>query len=235
MPYRKFAVDGIGEVTVYKRRGNRSLRLSIASDGSVRVSIPFWTPYQTGLAFMMSRKAWVMAQARPTTKALYNGMAVGKTRRLRFVRDLTGSGVKTSVRSNEVVVTFGPRLTVDSESVQQAATNACWRALKAESVKLLAPRLSQLAALHGFTYRSISVKRMKTRWGSCDQRQNIVLNLFLVQLPWECIDYVILHELTHTRVLSHGPNFWSAMETVLPHAKSFRRQMRAYHPALIVE
>ena len=80
----------------------------------------------------------------------------------------------------------------------------------------------------------MAVKRLKSRWGSCDQHTNIILNIFLMQLPWECIDYVLLHELTHTNVLHHGPDFWLAMTQVLPNVTQLRKAMRDYQPILCV-
>lgn len=235
MPYKEFDVSGIGKVTVYKRRGNRSLRLSVTPEGTVRVSIPAWAPYQAGLTFLMSRRSWVAAQtqSRSSPELLQSGMAVGKTRQLAYYRDPTLKTVKTSVRKLQVIVTYPAKLSIEDPQVQQAAQSACWRALRSEARLLLTPRLKQLAGQHGFTYRSINVKRMKTRWGSCDQHKNIVFNIFLVQLPWDCIDYVILHELAHTRALNHGPDFWHELEDVLPNAKQMRRKMRGYRPVLM--
>jgi len=231
MPSKDFDIEGIGKVTVYKRRGSRSLRLTLAPAG-VRVSIPTWTPYVTGLNFAKSKQPWIIANMPPQAALLENGQAIGKTRRLTLVPDADTPKTKTSVRTNEVVVWFNPRMSNSDASVQQAAEQAGYRALKSESVQLLTPRLNQLAAQYGFQYHSLNFKRMKSRWGSCDHRQNIVLNIFLVQLNWECIDYVLLHELTHTQVLHHGPDFWEAMNRVLPGARNFKRTMRAYQPAL---
>lgn len=235
MPYKEFEINGIGKVKIYKRRGTRSLRLTIAADGAVRVSIPYWTPYQAGLAFTMSRKSWITAQNRVEVPILTNGTPVGKTRVLHFIPSAEVSSVKTSVRANEIVITYNLRLSIDDPIVQNAAQAACYRALKAEATKLLTPRLNELAAHFGFTYRSLNIKRMKSRWGSCDQHQNIVLNLFLVQLPWECIDYVILHELTHTRAMHHGPDFWQKFEAALPNARKMRTTMRRYRPILLTQ
>lgn len=232
MPYKEFDVSGIGTIKIYKRRGSRSLRLTIAADGSVRVSIPYWTPYQAGLAFTVSRKAWITAQNRTEAMVLAEGMAVGKTRVLHFVPSPETASVKTSIRSTAVVVTYNLDLHISDPTVQKAAQSACYRALKAEAVQLLTPRLNELTARYGFTYRSLNVKRMKTRWGSCDQHQNIVLNVFLTQLPSDCIDYVILHELTHTRALHHGADFWQKFEEVLPGARRMRKTMRSYRPVL---
>lgn len=234
MPYKEFDISGIGKVTIYKRKGNRSLRLSVTPEGAVRVTIPSWSTYQTGLTFTMSKRLWINAQCSTTEKTnLAPGMVIGKSRKLVFVRDSTSPKIKTNVRATQVVVTLPAKKGIDDPDAQEAAQAACWRALRQESLELLAPRLRQLAITHGFTYRSINVKRMKSRWGSCDQRQNIVFNMFLIQLPWDCIDYVILHELTHTKALNHGPDFWNQFESVLPNAKQLRRKMRNYHPVLM--
>ncbi|HET8992036.1 MAG TPA: M48 family metallopeptidase, partial [Candidatus Saccharimonadales bacterium] len=64
--------------------------------------------------------------------------------------------------------------------------------------------------------------------GSCDQSKNITLNLYLMQLPWHLIDYVLLHELTHTVVFKHGPDFWAEMDKYLPDSKSLRSEMKDY-------
>jgi predicted metal-dependent hydrolase len=231
MSQKIFTLEGIGSVTVQKRRGNRSLRLTLTSRG-VRVTIPTWTPYAAGVSFAQSKRAWIAANAPTAHAELQNGQAIGRNRRLTFARDPDITSPRTSVRSNEVVVWYGPENSPADASVQRAAELACWRALKAESNQLLTPRLNELAAQHGFAYRSLNFKRMKSRWGSCDQRHNIVINIFLIQLPWDCIDYVLLHELTHTRALHHGPDFWSAMERVLPGARRYLKRMRGFQPTL---
>ena len=234
MPYKEFEVNGIGTVKLYKRKGTRSLRLTVAADGHVRVTMPMWAPYQAGLAFATSRRAWIVAQAQHKTAELQHGARIGKTHHLVFQQDLTASAVRTSVRRAEVIVTYSPHQTANDRTVQEAAQAACWRALRSQSLQLLGQRLEQLAAEHNFTYKSLSIKRMKSRWGSCDQHGNIVLNLFLVQLPWEYIDYVILHELTHTVALNHGPDFWEILGSHLPNARQLRRSMKVYRPTLLV-
>src|SRR5207245_10741873 len=115
---------------------------------------------------------------------------------------------------------------------QKAAKAACVRALRVQAERLLAQRLRALADLYQFEYRSASIKQLKSRWGSCDADAAIVLNLFLIQLPWHLIDYVLLHELAHTKALHHGPDFWQELERCLPHAKQLRREIKQYNPAV---
>lgn len=232
MPYKEFTIDGIGAVKIYKRRGSRNVRLSVTADGTVRVTLPSWAPYQTGIAFVQAKRGWVKAQSRPVQDLLIHGAHVGKAHRIFFYSSDDVESVKTSVRSTEIIITHNPSLRPEDDEVQHAARTACWRALKAQAGRLLGQRLAELAALHGITYRSLAIKRLTSRWGSCDQQGNIVLNLFLVQLPWDLIDYVILHELTHRRVLHHGPEFWHYLEQLTPDARQLRKRIRAHRPAL---
>lgn len=231
MAFKRFILSDGTPVKVYKRKSSRGLRLSVTPEGEVRVSIPRWTAYAIGLRFAASRSDWIKARHRPPA-ALTDGQRIGKAHRLRLIAKTDVRKVTGRVGQTEVTVTFPVRLSAGAPEVQQAANRAAVRALRAEAESLLPRRLAGLAEQHGFTYNQVTVKQMRSRWGSCDRHRNIVLNLFLIQLPWEQIDYVLLHELTHTEVLRHGPDFWQAMEKVLPDVKQLRRSLRSAQPVL---
>ncbi|HVX57231.1 MAG TPA: SprT family zinc-dependent metalloprotease, partial [Candidatus Saccharimonadales bacterium] len=222
--------DGL-PVNIYKRRGNRSLRLSVNAEGTVRVSIPAWAPYSAGLNFARSRRSWILAQRTPD-RGLADGQPIGKAHHLQFMPKAGLAKPSGRVRAGAVVVSHPPELPAGDPAVQAAARKAAVRALRAQAEQLLPQRLAALAKMHDFSYGAISVKQLKSRWGSCDQHGNISLNLFLMQLPWECIDYVLLHELTHTRIMRHGPDFWKAMEALQPDVKVLRKRLRGYQPVL---
>jgi len=232
MAFKTFAVEGIGDVTIYKRRGARSLRLTIRSDGTLRVTIPPWTPYATGVAFARSRADWLQQHARPDSTGLSGGQQIGKAHRLMFKASTTASKPSSRIRGSLIVITHPMNLESSHATVQKLATTASIRALRTQAEQLLPIRLQELAQKNGFSYRSVSIKQLKTRWGSCDQSQNIKLNLFLMQLPWHLIDYVILHELTHTKIMQHGPIFWQAMERVEPRTPALRKEIKTYNTSL---
>lgn len=93
---------------------------------------------------------------------------------------------------------------------------------------VLAPRLAALAAHHGFSYHRVSFRRQRTRWGSCSAANNISLNVRLVALPEELRDYVLLHELLHTRIKHHGPAFWDALEKLAGDARAKAARLRRH-------
>lgn len=233
MPSKEFTLTGGLAVTVYKRRANRNLRLSVSPSGQVRVSIPVWASYRTGLDFARSREAWILTQHKPLLP-LKHGQAVGKSHHLRFAAKAGVAKAGGRVRSTEVVVYHPPAADPADPAVQAAAQAACIRALRSQGERLLPQRLANLAQTHGFQYSNVHIKALKSRWGSCDHRGRIVLNLFLMQLPWELIDYVLLHELTHTRILRHGPDFWQAMAEVSPDVQGLKKRLRDYQPVLII-
>ncbi|MGH7142416.1 MAG: M48 family metallopeptidase [Candidatus Saccharimonadales bacterium] len=235
MPYQEFEIDGVGKIKIYKRKNNRSLRITIAADGDVRVTIPTWAPYKAGRAFASAKRDWILAQHNNQEFiVLTDGLRIGKSHHLVFKQTKLAKSIKTSVRQTEVIVTYGENSTIFSPQVQAAAQTACIRALRLQANALFDQRLSQLATLYGISYNGLTIKRMKTRWGSCDQRSNIVLNLYLVQLPWELIDYVIIHELAHVKVLHHGSRFWNELENLQPRTPQLRKEIKKYKPTLFI-
>ncbi|HYH74698.1 MAG TPA: SprT family zinc-dependent metalloprotease [Candidatus Saccharimonadales bacterium] len=233
MSTKTVTIPDIGDVTLYKRRGNRSLRLSIGHNGEIRVSLPYWLPYAAGEQFALSKAQWI-AQHRVKTETplLEHGHAIGKAHRVYFEAGPESNKLTARVESNAVRVSYPRIYTYDDPKVQAAAHKASLRALRKESLALLPDRLRTLAGQYGFTYKSVGVKPLKSRWGSCTSEKDITLNIYLMQLPWHLIDYVLVHELTHTKVMQHGAPFWAEMEKHLPNAKSLRKQMAAYQPIL---
>ena len=92
----------------------------------------------------------------------------------------------------------------------------------------LVHRLDELCKQNGFTYNKIFVKNQKTRWGSCSAKNNINLNVNLVRLPEELIDYVILHELVHTKIKNHSKLFWEELSRFVTDPKRLAKKLRQY-------
>ncbi len=96
----------------------------------------------------------------------------------------------------------------------------------------LAGRLEALAGRHGFRAGRLSVRRQTTLWGSASRSGRIQLNVLLAAVPPDLADYVILHELVHTRVRGHGRDFWSELGRLMPDARRRQARLREYSLAL---
>ena len=89
-----------------------------------------------------------------------------------------------------------------------------------------------LAVKYGFSYNAVSLRNSRTRWGSCSNRKNISLSIYLQLLPTHLSDYVLLHELCHTVEMNHSATFWALMDKVTDgRARSLRRELRTYATA----
>lgn len=229
---KKITIPEIGEVTLVKRAGNRSLRLSVTPTG-IRVSMPHWTPYSAGQAFAISHSNWIQAEvAKRAHPLLQQGQKIGKLHYVRFEHVLSGQPATSRVTATEIIVRLSPHEQTTDPDVQVRALQAATRALKREAERLLKPRLQNLSAKHQLPYAGFSVKQLKRRWGSCDSHRAITLNLYLMELPWDYIDYVLMHELTHTVHMNHGPAFWKLLTTLEPRARDISRQLRKHQPVI---
>lgn len=228
MPQQIVEIQGIGPVKLAKRRGMRHLRISLAHNGEVRISMPWWVSYQAAIDFAKAKQDWINSK-RSVKGQLGSGARIGKAHRLVFgVAD--GQRIQTRLTGGEARVLLPASISISSSEAQAKAEQVAVKALNKEGDQLLPQRLATLSKQLGLNYRSIKVKRLKTRWGSCSSHKDIILNCFLMQLPWELIDYVIVHELTHTEIMAHGPTFWAAMERRWPNALALRKTLKNLHP-----
>lgn len=230
MAVKTVELPDIGTVYLYKRKGARHIRLSVNSDGKVRVTIPLWLPYKAGIAFASQKQAW-LKEHQAHAGDLRPGQRIGKYHTLRFNESIAGQP-QVRVTANEITVAMaghGP----ETKLVQAAAHRGAQRALKTEAEQLLPQRLRELALKHGFTYKTVGVRHLKSRWGSCNSHKEITLNYYLMQLPWELIDYVLIHELAHTEHLNHSAAFWQAVETALPTYKQRRKLLKEHQPSVL--
>lgn len=91
-------------------------------------------------------------------------------------------------------------------------------------------RCHELAKKYNFLVKKVLLRKQKTIWGSCSAANNISLNHNLVFLSDDLIDYVILHELVHTKVKNHRPRFWSELAKILPDCRALDKKLRNYRP-----
>src|SRR5262245_17781201 len=145
MAIRRVELPNIGPVSLYKRRGNRSLRLSVSSSGEVRVSLPYWLPFKAGEQFALNRADWITTHRGPSQAALQHGQAIGKAHHLYFEPSAQALKISSRVVGNEIIVRHHPQHAVHAAAVQSVAHRASIRALRQEAEQLLPQRLQQLA------------------------------------------------------------------------------------------
>lgn len=233
MSSKIFHDSDIGAITVQRRKGARSMKLTIVHSGGVRVSQPWWLPFSAGHEFALSRKDWIAQNNTPAESSIIrDGQTVGKGMYVTFVHDASIASVRSRQVGDEIIIKMPAPSQATDDLVQAAAQTAVLRALKKQAEQLLAPRLSDLATQFAFSYESMSFRKLSGRWGSCSNKKHITLNVYLLELPWELIDYVLIHELVHTKHLNHSKDFWDEFLRCEPRARELRRSMKSYKPII---
>ncbi|QQS18300.1 M48 family metallopeptidase [Candidatus Saccharibacteria bacterium] len=232
MAVKVISVTGVGPVSFVKSARSRNIRLSVNANG-VRVSLPRWTPYAVAVAFTGRHAQWIESElAKHTRSLLREGDKIGKLHTVHFESIPERSVPRTRVTPTKLIVMLKPSENSSDLSVQKRAEAAALRALKKEASVVLPPRIRTLADKHGLSYALVNVKNLKRRWGSCDSHGNITLSLFLMQLSWQQIDYVLCHELAHTKHMNHSAAFWTEMKRMMPDARMIAKRVRHIQPAL---
>ncbi|MBQ6922715.1 MAG: M48 family metallopeptidase [Clostridia bacterium] len=106
--------------------------------------------------------------------------------------------------------------------------------LKEKTENHLREKLPYYAELIGVTYGKVTVRRQKSKWGSCNIDGNLSFNLYLAALPTEAFDYVIIHELCHRKRLDHSPAFWKLVEKFCPDYKRLRFEVRNVYSEMLL-
>lgn len=135
------------------------------------------------------------------------------------------------LHTNEEGITIccPPDVDFSQKAVQNLLRNAIVRALKKKAKAYLPSLLQELAEHYGFQYKKVKITGSKSRWGSCSSTGSINLSCYLMLLPPHLMDYVILHELTHTREMNHGPKFWEILDGLTEgRAKTLRAELKNF-------
>jgi len=226
----------VGNVILKKSSIARYLGIRIKPFEGVIVTIPKRVSYKEAEEFVKSREDWIIKhlpkiQKIENSQIVFNEESEYRTKEHKLVisQRLVESTV-TSISNSEIKVEYPLFEDVNSSNIQNEIKDAINSALRIEAKKHLPMRIKELAHLYGFKYNRVTVKTQKSRWGSCSGKNNINLNIHLMKLPDELIDYVILHELVHTVHKNHSKNFWNALEKVFPNCKKVDKKLKLYSP-----
>lgn len=224
-------IDGVPLELVRKRV--RYLNVTVyPPDGRVRVAAPLRASLQDIRGFVSSRKAWIERQRErarslpaPVKLEYVSGEAhlfLGRVYRLNVTEEgMRGSAV--TLREDEAAM----ELTVPAGSGRAERQKALESWYRLELIRLIPPRLARWEDLVGAATHTWGVKRMKTKWGTCNTRaRRIWLALELAKKPLHLIDYILAHELTHLLEASHNARFKSLMDRVMPDWRDHRRELQ---------
>lgn len=225
--------EEFGVITLRRSVKATHVRIRIAPDGRLRASLPLYAPvFLVKRLIKTSRHELraMLAQQHPDTQ-FEHGMQIGKSHTL-IIRESRGETAKAERHGQQIIVSLPTNTTLDDQHVMRVVRDAVIKALRLEAKNYLSKRLAYLASNHDFSYQKVRFSHASGRWGSCSSSGTISLNIALMKLPFELIDYVLIHELSHTVQMNHSPAFWQLVAAADPHYKVHRRALRQETPSI---
>ena len=220
-----------GKIHFVVRRSARNITMRVKEDG-LHVTTP---PYRSitalleAIAPFRERLRNVCSEVKPKPFDL-NFSIEAECFRLK----LETSPLKNftvSMRDETVVIACPAHADFTTDRVQTLVKNAVMRAMRKKAEEYLPPLVQYWSSLFDLPYNKVTISKARSRWGSCSSKRDISLSFYLMLLPAHLMDYVILHELAHTREMNHGPKFWELLNQ-LPDGKALalRIELRMHRP-----
>ncbi len=214
-----------------ERKMIRGMRLAVyPPDGRVRMSVPFYISEREVRDFLVQKWQWicrsrekVLARPRNKSREYVSGeqhLFFGKRYTLQ-VESVSSGTREVAIEGDQIILRCRPQTTAE----RREAILYEW--YRAQLHLVLEQMVNEWLFRIGEAPVEWSTRRMKSEWGSCIARKRkLLFNLELARVPRECVEYVVVHELTHLAVQNHGPAFKALMTERLPDWKERRKQLR---------
>ncbi len=223
--------EEFGPIAVRKSPRATQVRIRVAPNGTLRASMPMYAPMFLLKRLIKSSRdelREMLVKARP--KHTYeDGQRIGKSHTI-LVRP--GNTLTVKKTGLQIVITLPLGMELTDPTVDTKIREVVLPALRLEAKSYLPKRLKYLAETHGYSYEKVRFSHASSRWGSCSSTGTISLNIALMKLPFEVIDYVLLHELAHTRQMNHSSEFWALVAQADPQYKMHRKVLKGEEPSL---
>jgi predicted metal-dependent hydrolase len=223
--------EEFGKITIRRSARATQVRLRVAPDGTLRASLPLYAPTLLVKRLLKSSRTELrelLSHSQPTT-SYESGMRVGKSHTI--IVELASSFSVTR-RGQQIIVRLPKDVPLNHPAVVRAVRDGVIVALRVEAKSYLPKRLSFLSNKLGLSYQKVRFSHASGRWGSCSSQGTISLNIALMKLPFELIDYVIIHELAHTRHMNHSSDFWDLVGLADPEYKQHRKTLKTEIPTI---
>ena len=212
----------------HKRIKNIHLRV-LPPDGKVRISAPFRTKNEVIYKFAYSKLDWIKKQririSNNTHESFqYINQETHYFRGRKYQLKVQEKKGRPAVQLlNDWIVLQVPE---GANMETRRAALQDWYHLQLEI--LIPPLITKWESILNVSVERFSIRSMKTRWGSCTPKtRSIRINLELIKMPPECLEYIVVHELVHLLEASHNNKFKTLMDKFYPKWKFYRKELRS--------
>lgn len=224
-----------GTIVLRRNANSKHVRLRMQENGVLSVTMPrFASTIHAHNLIEASRpqiRHW-KEKLIDNFQIFKHGDQIGQSHTIHFEPHDNLLSTKVTIKGLAILVKHPSNTSPNDPVIQAAIKPTIKKALQKEARAYLPRRLSYLAEKYGFKYERVRYGTQKGRWGSCSSSGTISLNVGLMLLDVELIDYVLIHELCHTRQMNHSSNFWSLVESCLPDYKARRKILKSKNPTV---
>lgn len=209
------------EIKYKKHPFSKNIKVTLKKEGKILVTMPYLCPYKTARNFLISNFEKIK-----NFKIEKKKLSPNLSTKFDTLNIIASDTLKTVVKNNIVSFYYPNDEDFYSSKIQNALKEAHLKAIKIEAKNYLIQRLDFLAKKYNFSYGKVTLRNQKTRFGSCSFNNNINLNINLMNYDFDVIDYVLIHELCHTRIKNHSKSFWLEVEKYCPEYKKLRKALK---------
>jgi len=188
-------------------------RIRVSEDGSVRVLVPYDFNDEDIESLLAKKARWIAKQQ--SYFASKSRIELGRNQLLLFGNRYDYFYDESTKR--KVIVDHDFKTIRCNTDLLEIKNQEKW--YKKVAKEYLSMRAEELSERLGFTYNKLFVRGQRTKLGNCSEEKNISLNWRLIKAPKMVIDYLIIHELVHTRIMSHTRKFWTMLKSLYPDYK----------------
>ncbi len=213
------------------RSDRRTMAISVLPNGTIEVRVPKHCSDTQIVERLHKRRKWIQKQKRhfesETVNVACRRYVSGETHRYlgkQYRLKIKKSGdQRVSLLGGFIVISTTDRQSFTVKSLLEKWLNERAITIFREKAQKIAHRLK----IHNFHASNIRLRKMKLRWGSCTPAGLIFLNPELVKVPGQCVEYVIVHELSHLKEPNHGKRFYLTLERVLPNWRALKDRLES--------
>lgn len=221
-----------GKITIRRSARASQVRIRVAPDGTLRASLPLYAPLFLVKRLLKNSRdelRTIIEEHQPNV-VFTDGMLIGKSHTL-IIRP-SSTSLSVSRHGQQIIAHIPVGMTLEDAAVVYKIREIMLIALRREAKSYLPKRLQFLATKYNFTYQKVRFSHASGRWGSCSSSGTISLNIALMKLPFELIDYVLIHELSHTKQMNHSADFWELVAIGDPNYKVHKRTLKNETPSI---
>jgi predicted metal-dependent hydrolase len=207
---------------VVKRQRRKTMALHVMPDASIEVRVPKWVPKREWIKFVEERADWVIEQQQSALAKLeaQPGYFIGQQHP--YLGNKYPLHITSATRASAQLIGAVLHVNVRDSGSPEAIERVLEQWYRSKALTVFNERLQYCYSLFPDLFReqysmpTLTLRKMRRRWGSCSSKGEITLNVHLIKAPLHCIDYVAVHELCHLAVFNHSPAFYRLMTIVMP-------------------